>query len=205
MKCVRRLGSAFGLFFAGALSLSQGLSATVVYIDDLQTMTRQSDVVIHAVVADQTVKEDGDGRILTISTLEILYGLKGAKTGELITLYQVGGELGGRVLKVLGAQNYTFGEEVVLFGVRLGDMIVSYSVGLGKFKVLRDDNQIRVVEDLNDLVEAKPTSTGELTFDEPHPRKYPSLDGFKAAIRESIAVPNGPQPLRTKVKDRGAK
>ncbi len=170
------------------LGLAQSASATVVFIDNIEKMTKQSDVVIHAAVADQSVKEDAEGRITTLTTLEILDGIKGARTGDLITLYQVGGALNGRVMRVSGAQHYHFGEELVLFGVKLDNMIVSYGVGLGKFKVLRGTDGTKVVEDLNDLVEAKPGTSGNTILQEPKPRQFASLDAFKGAIRDAIAL-----------------
>lgn len=176
------------LWLTFMLVISLSARATIVYMDDLPAMVHKSDVIIHAAVADQSVKLDKNGRILTLTTLEVLDGLKGAKTGELILLYQVGGEIDGRVERVVGAQRYQFGEELVLFGVRLRDMIVSYGVGVGKFKVLRSSDGVKVVEDIHDLVAVKKGSSGIIDTYEPTPREFPSLNLFKTQIREQLAT-----------------
>lgn len=171
------------------LSFPQTAIATLVVMEDLATMSRKSDLIIHAQVISQSVKEDKDRRIITTTTLKVLDGMKGSKKGDIKTIYQVGGELGGRVMRISGAQRYSKGEELVLFGLSFGDMMVSYGVGLGKFLVLRDKQGTRVIEDLHDLVAVKRGENHQDIFAEPTPRQFPSLDTFKNAIDKALHAP----------------
>ncbi len=170
-------------------SFHQIAEATLVVIEDIATMTKKSDLIIHAKVIDQSVKKDQSNRIVTMTTLKVLDGMKGSKKGDIKTIYQVGGELGGRVLRIAGAHQYSLGEELVLFGLLYGDLVVSYGVGLGKFRILRDKQGTRVVEDLHDLVAVKFDDNEKFVFEEPTPRKFPSLDEFKNAIDSALYAP----------------
>ena len=145
-------------------------------------------MIVHAVVKEQEVREDQDGRIITISTLEVIDGLKNAKTGDLVELFQVGGELNGRVQKVSHQQSYNLHEEMVLFGVKLGEMIVSYGPGLGKFKVLRDQKnfEIKILEDLKDIIGVNRDLNGRFEIKKPTPRIFNGLIKFKKNIKKDI-------------------
>ncbi len=171
------------------LSFPQTVQATLVVMEDLATMTKKSELIIHAQVISQSVKEDKDRRIITTTTLKVLDSMKGSKKGDIKTIYQVGGELRGRVMKIAGAHQYRKGEELVLFGLSFGDMVVSYGVGLGKFRVLRDKQGTHVVEDLHDLVAVKRGVNHQDLFEEPTPRQFSSLDTFKNAIDKALHAP----------------
>lgn len=162
--------------------------STLVFIEDLPSMTKKSQVIIHAGVVHQESQIDEDGRIITLTTLEVIEAIKGASTGEYLTVYQVGGEYEGRVLNVSGAHRYQLGEELFLFGLRMEDKLVSYGLGLGKFKVLGGKDGEKVVEDLHDLVSAKSGPKGKILIEDPIPRTFPSVEIFKSSIR-NIIVP----------------
>jgi hypothetical protein len=186
------------------LGLASNTFATVVSIDSLKTMALKSEVIVHAKVIDQRIKEDVEGRILTLTTLDVVDGLKNARRGDVLTVYQVGGELNGRVLRVSGAHNYRVDEELVLFGLSLDDMIVSYGVGLGKFKVIRDKKGDRVVEDLHDLVEVKSGKDSNALLEAPTARQYASLAQFKNAISEALHSSPGVVKRKPLKKKRGS-
>lgn len=177
-KCL----SYFLMVLLGAL----GSQASIVSIDDVPTMAKQSDVVFHGVAKQQSSERGPDGRVITLTQFEVLDGLKGTKTGRIITLYQVGGSLPGVSYYVSGAQHYHVGEEVVLFGLSLDDMVVSYGVGVGKFDVLREKKRISIKEDLHDLLQLIRKADGEFELIPAKPRVFPSLDGFKKTIRQSL-------------------
>jgi hypothetical protein len=170
------------------LSFPQTAKTTLVVMENLAIMTEKSDLIIHGQVIAQSVKEDTNRRIITTTTLKVLDGMKGSKKGEIKTIYQVGGELDGRVMRITGAHQYRKGEELIFFGLSFGDMVVSYGVGLGKFRVLRDKKNTYVVEDLHDLVAVK-SGNGQQIFEEPTPREFPSLDAFKNAIDTALHAP----------------
>ncbi|MEI6805991.1 MAG: hypothetical protein WCK49_05730 [Myxococcaceae bacterium] len=159
--------------------------ATMGIVHDIPTMTRNSGVVIQAKVISQKVEQEPGGRIVTLTTLQVKDGMKGAKTGQEITLYQVGGEYRGRVMRLQGASVYKLGEEVMLFGVPYRDQIVSYGLGLGKFNIIKDQNEIRVTEDIHDI-EVATRKSGRQFFMQAQPREYKSLKAFKEEIRKAL-------------------
>jgi len=163
-------------------SMLQLAWATVVIQPSLEEMTARSSVIIHAVVEDQSVTYgEGNKRIVTLSRLRVTEGIKGAKTGDAVTLYQVGGEKDGKHMRIVGVNDFSVGEEVVLFGATFvatdtirflqaerkadvpaatlnpnGGWMVTYGVGLGKFQVKRDGTSVNAVEQLGDVVGAPP-------------------------------------------------
>ncbi len=92
------------------------LFAIMVQLSDLVTMTKRSDLVIHGYVGDKSVIPDEFGRLITLTQIEVIDPIHNAKSGEIITVYQVGGEIPGLVAPILGGQNYSLGQEVILFG-----------------------------------------------------------------------------------------
>ncbi|MBL4818762.1 MAG: hypothetical protein JKY15_05975 [Deltaproteobacteria bacterium] len=160
--------------------------STVAVIHSLKTMTKRSGVVLEAEVLSQDVFEDEKGRIITLSKLLVKDGLKGAKTGEEITLYQIGGEYKGRVMRFQGSSVFSPGEHIILFGTPYKDKIVQYGLGIGKFKVIKTHRGGEVVEDIHDLDIARKSLSGIHFFEAPKPRKYPSLEDFKNKIRSAL-------------------
>lgn len=160
--------------------------ATTAVIHDIQTMTHKSGVVVQAKVVGQKVTQDANGRIITLTTLRVEDGMKGATTGQDLTIYQVGGELNGRVMRLQGASVYRKGEDLVLFAVPYQDkMIVSYGLGLGKFNISSKKAEYQVVEDIHGL-EIQSMKAGQTVIEGPSPRKYRSLEAFKAEIRKAL-------------------
>ena len=169
-------------FFSSAFPLS----ATIGVVDDIRTMTQKSGVIVEVQVISQRVTLDEKGRIITLSKLRVKDGLKGADTGQELTLYQVGGEYQGRVMRLQGASVYRSGEKLMLFAVPYQDkMIVSYGLGLGKFNISQKKNGDQVIEDIHGL-QVLQMKAGLRTLSEPSPRKYRSLEAFKAEIRRAL-------------------
>lgn len=187
------------LFFLMVLGQAH---ATIVRINDLDHMVENSDIIAHVVVGDKSEKVDKDGRPIELSTLEVLEGLKGVKTGQLITLYQLGGSGQQGAFHIAGQSSFRLGEEIVLFGMKYKDMFVTYGVGLGKFRVVRDGEKTKVVEDIADLMAIK-RENGKTEIGAPIPRKYPSVEDFKAAIYDALnpkwhLVRTGPKAVKIK-------
>lgn len=196
-RAVRFVQALMSLLF---LVYAADAGATVVVRHGLEEMTSKSDVIVHARVADQKVTRE-DGRIVTLTEVEVIDGLKGAKPGEVLTIYQVGGSLDGMRQWIEGAHVYEHGEELVLFAMRHGERVVSYGVGVGKFRVVYDGAFRRIVEDIEGVVELKRLPTGEVRMEAPAPREYASLEGFKGEVRGYVArpaLPARPTPLKTK-------
>lgn len=175
---MKTLGLVFSLFAFSS-------DATIAVIHDIKTMTKNSNIVIQAKIIQQKVMKDDKGRIITLTTLEVEDGMKGAKTGQKLTLYQVGGELNGRVMRLQGSSVYQPGEEVILFALPFKDKIVSYGLGLGKFNITKQKAEYQVIEDIQGL-DILQKREGREFYTEPSPRKYRSLKDFKNEIRKAL-------------------
>ena len=151
--------------------------ATVVIQAPLHEMTQRSHVVVHATVEETGPVEGEEGRILTLTRLKVIDGIKGAKAGDTVTIYQVGGQLGDRVMQIPGVSEFKPGEEVVFFGVTFlatdtvrflqterkaqvpaatlhpsAAWVVPFAIGLGKFQVIRTVDPPMAQEELGDVV-----------------------------------------------------
>jgi hypothetical protein len=147
-------------------------SATSVFHVPLPQMTRESDLVVYAQVQKQSQKwSEGHRRILTLTRIKVLESIKGAKKGDILTIYQVGGSLDGVTYKIPGALVFTPGERMVFFGSPLKNQWVSYGMGLGKFGVFERGGNFFVRPEFGDvnfvrregqqLVSTAPPETGE--------------------------------------------
>jgi len=171
------------------------LKATVVQIDDLTDMAETADVIAQILVNNSELSFEPDGRLVTLSQADVLQGLKGVQTGEKITIRSVEG--------VVGQSQYRPGEEAVFFGMRFGDKVVSYGVGLGKFRLIRQKDSSAVVEDFRELLTVK-KEMGALYVTEPTARFYPSLENFVTKIEDALdapwrLVPTGPKPQKRRM------
>lgn len=157
----------------------------IVRLSDLHTMAKRSDIVIHGYVGDQRVSTDDLGRLITLTDIEVVEGLYGAKTGNIITVYQVGGQKDGLVVPLIGGHRYNIGQEIILFGLEMGDSYVSYGVGQGKFDIDEKAGQEIVIEDLGDVSAMNNNMPGANIF-QPTPLSYPSKSMLKDEIRLMI-------------------
>jgi len=167
-----------------ALLLSQSALAVVVKLSDLHTMAKKSDIVVHGYVGDQSVSTDEFGRLITLTKIEVIDGLLGAKTGEIITIYQVGGEQKGLVMPLMGGQSYQFGQELIFFGLKQGSSFVSFGAGQGKLDISKHDGHDVVIEDLGD-VSAVTGRGGSKNF-HPSPLSFPDVKILKDEIRQML-------------------
>ena len=203
--CVR----ACALLVVSAVS-SLPAAATIVVLPTLEEMTHRSDVVVHGIVRDQKVIEDRPGRIVTVTSIEIVDGIAGAKAGDVITVHQLGGQLGKQQAWIAGAHHFSIGEELVFFGNTIPKkpgVVVPYGIGFGIFNVVDDVDGRHVLEvggDVNQLIQHPDGSTEMKSIT---PRHFESLETFKLqllAIRDGRNQPPlqqkrivGPSRLRT--------
>ncbi len=173
-------------FFVISLLIHAPSFCLIVKLTDLHTMAKQSDIVIHGYVGDQRVTTDELGRLITLTEVEVIDGLYGAKTGEVITVYQVGGQKNGLVMPILGGQRYALGQELFLFGLKMDESYVSYGAGQGKLDVVNDNGQELVIEDLGNVSAVRKTS-GKLDTFQPSPLSFQSkamlIDEIKQMIK----------------------
>lgn len=166
------------------LFFGQSALALIVKLSDLHTMAKHSDVIIHGYVGEQRVTTDELGRLITLTDIEVIEGLYGAKTCEIITVYQVGGHKDGRVMPIIGGQIYHIGQEVILFGLKLGNTFVSFGAGQGKLDVVNEEGNETVVEDLGNVSAiALEHDTKNYQVFRPSPLSFPEASLVKDEIR----------------------
>ena len=169
------------------LLAAESAQATVVVVHPLDEMAHRADVIVHAQVKDQRIVRE-EGRIITLTAVEVIEGIKGAKAGDILTVFQVGGKLDGEYVSVVGNSVFTPGEEMVFYAMRHRDRLVSYGVGLGKFVVDRDTSTVSIREDIGDVVAVDPSAPRNRPF-KPTPRVAASLSDFLSTIRADLAAP----------------
>lgn len=158
--------------------VSSASNAVLVKLSDLQTMALKSDVVFHGYVGEQHIEYDRLGRIVTLTSLEVIDGLLGAKTGEVVTIVQLGGQLNGQIMPCLGGHRYRLSQELIFFGLALKDNknnFVSFGAGQGKLDVYPDSVDSQVREDLGDINTFAPSAALALS--------YSSTETLKEEIR----------------------
>lgn len=168
-----------------ALFFGVSASALIVKLSDLHTMAKRSDIVVHGYVGEQRVASDELGRLVTLTEVEVIDGLHGAKTGEVITIYQVGGTKNGVVMPLLGGQTYNIGQEIFFFGLTIDNAFVSYGAGQGKLDVIHQNGEDIVIEDLGN-VGAVTRSFGGNPVSRPSPLSFPNAAVFKEELKLMI-------------------
>lgn len=168
---------------------SSSASATVVVLHDIDEMTTRADVVIHARVGDVSVTRDDKGRIATLIEVEVLDAMKGAKTGDVLTIWQLGGTYEGETMMITGQNKWDKGEEVVFFAMKHAPFIVSYGVGVGKYHVERDADGIDVVAEFGDVVAVQAGPGGAPSMAAPTAAPAKSLKVFKDELRHHVQNP----------------
>jgi hypothetical protein len=155
----------------------------VVQLSDLQTMAKRSDLVVHGYVGNQRVEKDSLGRPITLSEVEVVDGLYGAKSGEIITIYQVGGEKDGVHMPILGGHVYKVFQELIFFGLKVDNAYVSYGAGQGKLDIISVHKNENVREDLGNIIAVDPYGRANSRGFVPLPLTFPEKDTLKNEIR----------------------
>jgi hypothetical protein len=219
MRCFHRTRPLLPLAALAAASwlLTPGTAgATVVIQPSLAEMTARSGVVVRGLVEEVTVTTgESDKRVLTLTRIRVLEAVKGPKAGDTVTLYQVGGQLGNFVSRMVGMSPFSRGEEVVLFGATFlaqdtvkflqdnrkgsvpdatlrpsGGWMVMYGIGVGKFLVERDNALPlpMVIEQMGDVEVAHQRAEG-LVFADQAVRTRQPLPVFMQEVRRLAATP----------------
>lgn len=173
------------------LLLAFPAQATQVFHVRMEQMARESQVIVHArVVAQRTTWDDSHARILTLTTLEVIDGIKGADAGDQLVIYQVGGTLDGITFDIPGALRFAAGQEVIFFAVRFGAMIASYGMGQGKWVVHEQSGVAYVAPEFGDVAWVTPESDG-LRPAEPPRVSAESLSSFLGRIDVALGPGGG--------------
>jgi hypothetical protein len=136
-------------------------SATVMRFADLARLVEISDMIVQGKVVDaRTYRSGSDGQVVTDTTVEVSRSFYG-KSERRVTFQQWGGAFEGSHRVIPGDASFEQGEEVVVFlhngggdgydPEKSGGLYLS-ALGQAKFRVVRDDEDVRVERDLEDMV-----------------------------------------------------
>ena len=182
---------AFTLTFILLLAYGAPAAATQVFYVPMEKMAVESEVIVHArVVAQRVTWDDAHARILTLTTIEVLDGIKGAETGEQILIYQVGGTLDGITFDIPGALRFVAGQEMIFFAIRFGDMIASYGMGQGKWILHERDGVAYVAPEFGDVAWVTPQPGGLAPAAAPRVRPE-TLSNFLGRIDAALRTGGG--------------
>jgi hypothetical protein len=134
-------------------------SGTTVQKLSLSDLARNSNAIVRATVEDQTSRQDDASKeIYTYITLRVLDPVKGSKGESIVTLRQLGGQVGNIASIVPGLPTFSKGEEVVVFLTASDRAGYPWVMGLqqGKYTVRTDPKGVKYVR--NDLEAALPGS-----------------------------------------------
>ena len=130
--CVR---TAFAAILGVLVSVALGQASTVVYRTDAQLVAASERVVHGRVVAQRPARVGQDGRVYTVTTLQLIQDLTG-NPGPSVEIWELGGTDGAAFFYVGGAVEYRLGEEVLVFLERGPLGYRSVAMGFSKFDVL---------------------------------------------------------------------
>jgi hypothetical protein len=141
------MGSMFSRFCLPLMlvAFASELSATQTKPLTIEDLTKKSDCVVHGAVLSTTVRRDSAGRIYTTVELAVVEHWRGNGSANRFTLLHAGGVLGEKGVTVIGQEQFSVGEEVVVFTARnkRGEAI-TVGMAQGKFIVARDKQSGRV-------------------------------------------------------------
>lgn len=196
MQLSRLLPLAVLAFFA----LPSG--ATVVVVPTLEEMAVASEVIAEVLVGDARVVEEAPGRIVTYTAFEVVDGWKGAKAGDRLEVFQVGGDLAGKSSWIVGAHRFVKGQRLVFFGVnsKTRPAVVPFGIGFGLFQVSEDLTGSKVVEVVGDVVALARDKNGKATSEVPVQRRYDTITAFKQMVLRTERLETLPtMPTREKL------
>jgi len=120
-----------GLHFQGAATQMRPLS--------IEQLTQKAQLVLRGTVSSKTCQRDPEGRIYTRIELQVQDAWKGSPKANPFSFVQGGGVLGEQQVNVAGQEEFTPGEEVVVFLVlNAREEGVIVGISQGKFRVATD-------------------------------------------------------------------
>jgi hypothetical protein len=124
-----------------ALGLLTGFESLATQMRPLsvEQLTRKAHVVLHGTVVSKTCVPDAQAVIMTRIELQVIEAWKGAPKASPFVVVQSGGILGDRAVSVSGQEEFSVGEEVILFLVlNAREEGVVIGISQGKFQVSKD-------------------------------------------------------------------
>lgn len=134
-----------GCFIIAFLFVASKVEATTVVRVPLEEMVRISALVVYGrvVAVDERAREDDSRNIWTTVTLEVYSVLKGNHAARTLTLRFPGGTAHGFTVDLIGMPKFRVGEEVVLFLEATTRGYTPAGLGLGTYRVVKDEGSQR--------------------------------------------------------------
>lgn len=186
-----------------ALLAAGSARATVVVVPSLEEMAAQAEVIAQVKVGAPRVELDAKGRVITLTPIAVVEGVKGAKAGDALEIFQVGGLKDGKGSWIAGAHRFEQGQELVFIGMRHArapGSVIPYGIGYGLFEVRRDDFGVKVVEVVGDVVTLERSADGKTRQGHPQARSYDSLPAFLELLRRVSALEEAPRLMQVERK-----
>jgi hypothetical protein len=172
------------------LCLSSPLAATVIVPLEFRELVSAAPVIVHGRVVDVRAEwMDGRRRVETFVTLHADDFLKG-HLDEDVTFRVPGGQIGRYRTIMIGAPEFTAGDEVVLFLNSSAPNPYVYGLSLGVYRVVTDETSGRRVV-IPPPVMAKVLGDAEVVIRGDRARQPLALDAFKETVRQTIAAQGG--------------
>jgi hypothetical protein len=192
------------------LTISTSLWASTVLKLDLESLVANSDQIVEGKVTQVNSKVE-NGKVFTYTEVQVEEGMKGAQTGETVTIKQLGGRTEELATWVPGVPHFQSGERIIVFLEKSTPKELPVVTGMsqGKFQVsLGPDNvtpyvvpflgDLGLVEPIQELEAGGALELGEAPKqgqqgaqyqparpDDLYQRVVP-LDVFKQNVREVI-------------------
>jgi len=181
-----------------ALAGASTAHATTVLKMSLKYLATKSSSVAVAKVEDVAARYDTNKEIYTYVTLRVLDPVKGSKKDDLITIRQLGGEVGTIASIVPGMPTFKKGEEVVVFLTQKGRAGYPEIMGLqqGKYAIREDQSGVKRVRnelDGTDLVDASGRMLENLKVTPDTPLQS-FLAGLRGTLGEAGKIQVDPTP-----------
>lgn len=186
------------LLFLVVTGLTASAGATTILRVPLDELTRGSDLVIQARVAEVAVETaPGDERqISTRVRLDVMEVFKGHHSAPTLTLRLTGGSTGLWTLHIPGMPRFRAGEEVVVFLEATRDGFTPAGLSAGKYTVMRNpaEGNARVRRHLGGVTVVERAPSGQMEkLEAPlsHPDDLMDLDELLGTIREAVRSQGG--------------
>lgn len=173
------------LFAAASASASIAM-----YQSNKDLALKSDEVLVGEVKAKTSFVDEKTNTPYTLTTVTVKEWLKGGAGEKEITVRQMGGKLGDKVMLVTGDAKMDDGEEVVLF-LRKGEGVrFLFAMAQAKFGVARDaaTGQKVILREAKDLAVGEFNKDGAFQFVKPpQPQKPVLLKDFLVEIKDYIA------------------
>ena len=126
------------LVFILVCAVKHSTATTMLKISIADLTQKAGNIIIGKVVDKKSEWNKNKTRILTYTTVEVAKDIQGVTGSKTITIMTPGGVVGDIGLKIVGAEQYDIGEEIVVFLDKDDDRYRAVGMIQGKFNIAKD-------------------------------------------------------------------